>query len=594
MKRIIYTIIVLSCIISCKSRDPRLERVSHIVSETPKDALASLDSIDRNSLTQSDRNFYDLMRIKALDKMYIPHTADSTILKITDYYSKDKKSPEYLESIYYCGRVYEDMGDYPTAMKYYQDGIDLTEGDKEKFRLEMRGKYLAQLEQILAIMHLYKERLPYLSELIRVDSALRDTFNIVYDYYIVGQMHIHLKEYDEAEKWLLRGKRFSGRFEKSDALINMYLGAVKYHKGDYENAIKLMRPSIEKVDTFMLSAGYHYMAAIYGCLEKYDSMYIYAKKLIARTDPTNKKDGYKLLLSSELKNYVHRDSAYNYIFSYRQILDKEIKANTNKAAIIQEKLYNYKKHDQARQRAEKDKHTLVMWLCVAMIIILVITVGYLYQVLKSKRQIIMLHAVFGLIKHLENKVKKGDNDELYHIENYQIKGFIEMKSLDASIKNGGKEDKNMDNDNYEMILQDEEDLREKLQRKILAMQECVSDVYNVPSKLCDTTVYKKLIEAISKGESVERDKIFWKDLDDAVLNVSKDFMRNLTILLGGKVKEHDRHVALLVKCGISPSEMVKLLNKEKGTISYRRTALGKRAFDKKMETKMVDKLIRLL
>ncbi|MBD5189712.1 MAG: hypothetical protein HDS95_05475 [Bacteroidales bacterium] len=568
--------------------------MSHIVSETPKDALASLDSIDRSSLTQSDRNFYDLMRIKALDKMYIPHTADSTILKITDYYSKDKKSPEYFESIYYCGRVYEDMGDYPTAMKYYQDGIDLTEGDKEKFRLEMRGKYLAQLEQILAIMHLYKERLPYLSELIRVDSALRDTVNIVYDYYIVGQMYIHLKEYDEAEKWLLRGKRFSGKFEKSDALINMYLGAVKYHKGDYENALKLMRPNIEKVDTFLLSAGYHYMAAIYHGLEKYDSMYLYAKKLISRTDPTNKKNGYKLLLSPELKDYVNKDSAYEYIFSYRQILDREIMANTNKAAIIQDKQYNYSKHDQARQKAEKDKHTLVIWLCIAVIFILIITIGYLYQVLKSKRQIIMLHALLGLITYIEKKVQTKYDDEENLIDKKNIKGFIDMKPIGSSIKNGGKEDKNMDNDNYEIILQDEEDLREKLQRKILAMQECVSDVYNVPSKLCDTTVYKKLTEAISNGESVERDKIFWKDLEDAVLNVSKDFMRNLTILLGGKVKEHDRHVALLVKCGISPSEMVKLLNKEKGTISYRRTALGKRAFDKKMETKMVDKLIRLL
>lgn len=75
--------------------------------------LTRLDSIDETQLSESDRYFSKLIRIKAEDKSFIPHTSDSTILTIVNYFSNHGDRDQYSEALYYAGRVYADMGDYP-------------------------------------------------------------------------------------------------------------------------------------------------------------------------------------------------------------------------------------------------------------------------------------------------------------------------------------------------------------------------------------------------------------------------------------------------------------------------------------------------
>ena len=103
--------------------DTRLKEIAEIVSDSPQEALLSLDSIDCQTLSESDRHYYDLLTIKAKDKAYIDHTSDSLILDVISYYENNSPRSLYAEALYYGGRVYSDMGDAPTGQRTYHDFV---------------------------------------------------------------------------------------------------------------------------------------------------------------------------------------------------------------------------------------------------------------------------------------------------------------------------------------------------------------------------------------------------------------------------------------------------------------------------------------
>ncbi|MDE5789974.1 MAG: hypothetical protein K2H96_01925 [Muribaculaceae bacterium] len=504
--------------------------------------------------------------------MYIPHSSDSLILKIADYYSKDKKSPEYLESIYYCGRVYDDLGDYPTAMKYYQEAIDITSNLNNKDEIVLRGNALSCLIHLLDQLHLFEESINYLKKLIYIDEVMGDTINLVHDYRTIGYDYFQLGKVREAEKWFIKGRELAEVHPNLEAMCNVYLAGIKRKQGEYKTALNILRTNLEKVDSNIANVALTYMTYLYDDLGKYDSAYIFAKKLISCRDVNNKKNGYAILLSPNLEKEINIDTARMYITDYRELLNEELKHNEEQTAILQNTRYNYSLHERGRAKAEEDRERLFTWLGSSIILILIIALLYLIQVLHGKRQMIMLYKAYALISELEIKINKDNINEMLLLEVTE-----------------GDRDENV------IEYSDERDrLRRNLFNKAEELVQSEKDTYSVPSIISDSPSYVKLRHAITKGISIENDLDLWHELEAEVVKVSKDFEKRLAILLGGRVKDQEMRMALLVKCGVTPSEMTKLLNKEKGTISYRRAALGQKAFGKKMNTKMVDKLIRLL
>lgn len=91
-----------------------------------RDSLSSFD--------EEQRMYYDLLDLKVNDKMYVRHTSDSLIKRITAFYEVYGDRDKLLESYYYMGRVYRDLNDAPEALKYFQKALDVA-GDTRKYRL---------------------------------------------------------------------------------------------------------------------------------------------------------------------------------------------------------------------------------------------------------------------------------------------------------------------------------------------------------------------------------------------------------------------------------------------------------------------------
>ena len=148
--------VMLFALAACATRhDPRVEAVFALAETTPEAALDSIDAINTLSLSKPDRNLLSLAKIKASDKSFKPLPYESDILQLVDYYSTHENARFYPTALYYAGRVYSEAGDYPTALRNFQDALDLL--PESTPQLKLRGCVLSQTGTILSNLRLYDE-----------------------------------------------------------------------------------------------------------------------------------------------------------------------------------------------------------------------------------------------------------------------------------------------------------------------------------------------------------------------------------------------------------------------------------------------------
>ena len=106
--------VLISAFYACDHRGKpypaTLSRIESLADTNPEEARPLLDRL-RDSLSSFDeeqRMYYDLLDLKVNDKMYVRHTSDSLIKRITAFYETYGDRDKLLESYYYMGRVYRD------------------------------------------------------------------------------------------------------------------------------------------------------------------------------------------------------------------------------------------------------------------------------------------------------------------------------------------------------------------------------------------------------------------------------------------------------------------------------------------------------
>ena len=139
------------------------------ISEHPDSATSYLDSLAADTawtkdMRESHRARFSLLRVKAADKAYVRHTSDSLIRTALAYYGNHTDSEHYPEALYYCGRVYSDLGDLPTALRYFQTALDAVPNNDENRKL--RCHILSQTGRLLNSLRLYDKAIPYIEEVI--------------------------------------------------------------------------------------------------------------------------------------------------------------------------------------------------------------------------------------------------------------------------------------------------------------------------------------------------------------------------------------------------------------------------------------------
>ncbi|MDE5786764.1 MAG: tetratricopeptide repeat protein [Duncaniella sp.] len=558
-------LILLAILTGCThgSSDSRLLQINELSYTSPGEALDSLKAIDPDELTEHDRHFYDFLSVKVPDKAYVPHTSDSLILRVIDYESRHKNLGRYPEALYYGGRVYSDLGDYPTALRSFQDAMDLIpKGDPD---LNLRANIVSQYAVLLTKLRLYDEAIPFVSESIEIDRLLNDSVNEVYDLHLLGYILMTKEDYIRADSIFTLALNKSLTLSPArKAKSSMYKAAVKLYIGQLDSARLYINGTANSVVPMARNSALAYSARIYLASEIYDSAYTCASELIHSNDFTNKRIGYQIILDPKLIKRLHPDTIRLYYNDYLKILNNFLNENDVRLAVDQHSLYNYNIHKREREKSEKRNQFLIYSIVGSALVITCLVCIVLLLKYRNKKNILQLRDAIENINRLERSLYAKDSAQNIDTEYFGVEG--------NSIAN----------------------LREKLRNKLYQLYTTCSKSTFPSLAILNSEPYAKLQNYINSNKSLSENDPIWDKLEEVILTESPKFKTNLRLLVGGRLTMNDLQTSILIKCGVTPTQMSQLFNRSKGAIVSRRESLGLRVFDQKTATKVIDGIIRLL
>ncbi|MBD5378403.1 MAG: tetratricopeptide repeat protein [Bacteroides sp.] len=552
--RIITSILFALIFVCCGHNDPdsRLSNISLLCEQSPKEALDSLNAIPKASLSEKDKHFYDFLSVKVRDKAFITHTSDSLILKVIDYESKHQDNGHYPEALYYGGRVYSDIGDYPTSLKYFQDALSITPAESN---IRLRLVILCQTANLLHNLRLYDEAARYIKDALHIDSIQNNVYGLTYDHELLGFVYLNSQRLEEAKHYFTKALEWSSKLSNKDySNILVNLANCELEENNLDSARSLIRSAIDSVSSVHRNLALAYASNIYVKSNILDSAYIYAFELAHSQDPNNRKSGYKNLLSEKLISKSHHDSIICYIRTYNKILEEYYDKHESQQALMQQSLYNYQLHEREKTKAFASRNKIMIGFFVSLTLVLIIVVIFLLYRNHTKQTIIRLHETIARLDAIQQR--KED--------------LAQSNEIGCTPLTPGS-------------------LRKQLKDRIANLQDIP-----LPLNLINSKYYAELLNHAKNGTIISDSNKLWRELYSLILQDSPDFETNLRLLMGGNIKQHELQTIILIRCGITPSQMAPMLGKAKGSISSRRESLSFKIFGEKTNQKNIDIVIRSL
>lgn len=581
-----YRIAILICslvlCIGCGHRhDDRLQKVAEIVSDKPEEALSRLDSINPDELSSRDRVYYDFLTVKGRDKAFITHTSDSLIKIVLDYAEQHKDAGFYTEVLYYGGRVYSDLGDYPTALCYFQSAIDrLPNADID---IKLKRNIFSETGGLYDNLRLYDEAISCLNHSLSISRQINDSIGIVYDLYLLGHIYLRNTQYKNAENCFMEAFQRSKNLSSSDQSSSaMFLAAVKFKERDMNSALQYIRQALKTVQPESRNMTISYAAKIYKEVGKPDSAYIFANELIHGEDSINRQIGYEVMLSPQVRKLISMDETDKYLEEYRTLLENFLNRHDYLLAIMQQSYFNYQFQEHEKEVAEKLNNRLMFPAIGFFIVLLLLIIVVLYNKNKNKARIIEFRNAIDSIQRLKRELEIQKKNS---IADFMANQGVAQLSANAIPEISEIQTPTMDT---------EEAMRERLKNEILSIYEQSKDQIEVSSMILQSQAYAVLQEHVAQEVGIDENDVLWKDLENIVMKCSPKFKEYLTLLTSGKLTKDDLHTVLLIKCGIQPSQMATVLGRSRSAIVSRRGTLCIKIFGEKLGTKVIDNIIRLL
>lgn len=423
---LIFLLILCSC---CHrySAEKRLDEIDNVIAQNPDSALQLLKQIQIEKLNTANKNLYRLLEIKAQDKADIPLVSDSIISEVIDYYSQHNSDPRYPEALYYGGRVAKETSDFPSAIKYFQDALEIVPEGKDN---NLRGNILSQTAQLMNNMRMYNQAIPYVHEVLKIEIADKDTVNLIHDLFLLGALYLHSEKLDSASLAFNKLEKLSAAMsEEKKARLRMYQAGIELERNNLTKAQELIEGTPDKIKSNDKFTAFAYAANIYYTAGRYDSAYKYAKMLADNPSIRNNKNGYFILMSKEMQHYIPQDSLAYYSNKYMNAVMDFVNKHDNEAVMIQNSIFNYQTHERARKKAEitnkKYGHAIII---TSFFLTALLFAFYIYKLWKQ-REILRLQQKIESLKNINiNNVKKQSPHD------YKYESTSNMKDLKDTVK----------------------------------------------------------------------------------------------------------------------------------------------------------------
>lgn len=419
------TIIFFVCLLfSCtKQENKQLANIENLMLTYPNSAYTLLQK-DSASICKEGKDaqmYYQIIRCRVADLLYIPHTSDSTMLKVTAYYAKQNNKKALCKSYYCLGCIYRDLKNHPLAINYFLKAIDADSLCAPKELIARSYYQLAGLEEnrnnnAQAVLY---NKLAYKYIATTKDQYLANSclIDIAHNYHFLNKK----KEYD----FYIKMARKNIAIQKDTVNLSRLIiaeGQVAVIDKNYkklENLIKegkreLTSNEIHKCG-FDLMQGYYY-----NYRNMPDSAIFYFTNALTKEGIIGKYTAYNALseIKAEMKDYT---TAWNYLKLAKVLRDKADSIDNKQEAEKMKASYNYEMEVAKRVEAEESNNTYKY----AMLLGIICTLGLSTLILaqknsakkKSIKQLKLIAQQNEQILKQENKIEEQENRMQEHKKN---------------------------------------------------------------------------------------------------------------------------------------------------------------------------------
>ena len=457
MTRILIIILSVIALAACsRTLDDKLVRVNRLANENLADsAMQALDSIDRASLDEYNRHYYDLMTVKTRDKADFQFDSDSLVLSAMEYFKKNGTDTVRAEAFYYAGRVARMLGDSPQALDYMQNALNSLDDSHTR----LKGKISSQMGQIFQELYMFEQAKPRFIEAIHFQNLCNDSLGLMFNYRDLGETYKFLQLNDSAIHYIKTSLNIAicqnysliDVIESRIILIDCYLEKSEYElaRTEFSNIEQYLED--DNICNSVLATGIN----MYLLDRDFNNAEKLSLRLIQRGNLYGNKIGYRVLANiREMQNQI--DESKEYTALYRDCLDS-INAQSSKDAVIyQNSFYNYSLRERDNAIL-KNKQRLSHYIIVSIIFICILIFLLLLLITERnkslRRQLELQLSRIQLLENNGNKIEpvitstksieqlKTDLEEKYRnfvkdvaIADYKVSEMVLSSSIYLKIK----------------------------------------------------------------------------------------------------------------------------------------------------------------
>lgn len=564
MKKII--ILFLACIlISCANQEnnKKLANIERIMLAYPDSAFTLLQK-DSASICEKGRDaqmHYQITLCRINDLQYKPHTSDSMMLRVAEYFQK-RNNKVLLSQAYYClGCIYIDLNNHPKAINNFLKAITTDSIHASK---EMLGRCYYQLA------NLEENRLNEQQALLYCQKA----YSYIKQTEDYGLTNACLMDMSQYHYWLGNKKKYASLFkiakkkilEDNDTLNLRRLVVDEGEKAVYSNNQQKLKKLIleakkELSPQQLQDWGINMMQGyLHKFLHHQDSALYYFQKGL------NTKDLWRKYEASIAISETKADgNKYEEAWLYQKdaiLLKNKIDSVDNKTEAEKMKAsYNYEEEVAKREEAEKARYHSVLGIMVAICCILGLSSFILYlKNATKKKELLQLRVIARQNKEItQQKTQIQSQETQIHSQETQI------QHQKTQIENQNENIQKLENRNnylskYELLS---EDVRNN---KITKHIQFHDDHWN---QFRMSEAYTYLQNMIREGLEHYKGSDYQKAIAAIEEEIDKqfnDYGKRLRATFP-EIKESQISFAYLVKADVKYSNIAILLNKSKASIT---------------------------
>ena len=537
----------------------------------PQRAVAMLDSMApmMAGAPKHEQMFHRLLQIKAADKSYIKHSSDSTILSLVEYYETKGDKTLLPEAYYYAGNIYRDLNDAPRALEYYQKALDKT----DKKNIKKKSSICNHIGRLFLNQNLYDNSIDMFLISYKYDNELHDTINIIYSLrdlaYTYNKAGKKSKSIDCYQKAYKLSRDINNK--QMGMMVLAQMASFYIEQGDYSEAKKCLKPSLDTLDSINISPNYAMALKICMNTQQYDSAHFYAKELLRVGTIYARQTASRCLteLALQEKNY---NSVAKYLKLFNEYTDSVKTITATESVNRMNSLYNYNLREKENLilKAENANKKVALTITICTVFTLsIILITYIYR--NRQKQKLQIERFGRLRKELYEQSTEFIRKNKEKIE------FLEQEL------------KNVSNENHQLI----EKLEEQRADLILANETAIrKQTRNETAKarIVATDIFKTIQDYIKKEKVVNGKE--WKELDEVMNREIPDFKTNLYSYYN--ISPHEYHICMLIRLEFSPTDMAMLLGCTTSAVSKARKRLQEKFFSDKGTPKDFDQFIKTL